>query len=501
MLVSSDNDLAQCHWIQLGNDIGGESGGDKFGYSISLSSDGKTLAVGARVNDGNGLSSGHVRVYKVDSYNNWIQVGNDIDGAMVEEFSGWSVSLPSDGNTLAVGAPRNDGNGEHSGHVRVYKVDSSNNWIKVGNDIDGEKAGDYSGESVSLSSDGKTLAVGAPRNDGNGNNSGHVKIYKVDSSNNWIQVGNDIDGEKAGDYSGESVSLSSDGKTLAVGASNNDANGYYSGHVRVYQVVDSSNIWIQLGNDIDGEKAGDDSGDSVSLSSDGMTVAVGATWNDDNGFFSGHVRVYKVDSSNNWIQVGNDIDGERAGDLSGYSVSLSSDGTTVAVGAPGEYDNEDRSGHVRVYKVDSSNNWIKVGNDIDGEKSGDWSGRSVSLSSDGMTVAVGAPLNDGNGDKSGHVRVYQLVCTTQLPSTHPSASPTTSPSTHPSISPTISTSPSTHPSISPTVSPSTSSFTSPSTHPSTSPTTSPNEALGRTVNVWRISFFIFFAFVFSMVME
>ena len=41
--------------------------------------------------------------------------------------------------------------------------------------------------------------------------------------------------------------------------------------------------WVQLGLDIDGEAADDRSGGSVSLSSDGSRLAIGAIWNDGNG--------------------------------------------------------------------------------------------------------------------------------------------------------------------------------------------------------------------------
>ena len=49
---------------------------------------------------------------------------------------------------------------------------------------------------------------------------------------------------------------------------------------------------IQLGTDIDGEAANDQSGNSVALSSDGTRVAIGASGNDGNGSNAGHVRVY-----------------------------------------------------------------------------------------------------------------------------------------------------------------------------------------------------------------
>jgi uncharacterized protein (DUF736 family) len=96
------------------------------------------------------------------------------------------VSLSSDGKMVAIGAKYNDGNGIYSGHVRVYKLDESDSliqWQKVGDDIDAEDAGDQSGYSVSLSSDGKMVAIGALNNDGNGDNSGHVRFFEWSCSN------------------------------------------------------------------------------------------------------------------------------------------------------------------------------------------------------------------------------------------------------------------------------------------------------------------------------
>jgi len=60
--------------------------------------------------------------------------------------------------------------------------------LKVGDDIDGEAANDQSGYSVSLSSDGTRVAIGAPFNDGNGSNSGHVRVYEY-SGTAWAQLG------------------------------------------------------------------------------------------------------------------------------------------------------------------------------------------------------------------------------------------------------------------------------------------------------------------------
>jgi len=166
--------------------------------------------------------------------------------------------------------------------------------------------------------------------------------------------------------------------------------------------------WKQRGGDIDGEAAGDRSGWSVSLSADGTMLAVGAPWDDGAGYIAGHARVFAWDSDKNeWKQRGDDIDGEAAGDQSGISVSLSADGTALAVGA-WKHDNAGSdAGHARVFAWDSDKNeWKQRGGDIDGEAAYDRSGYSVSLSADGTALAVGAPWNDGGGTDAGHARVY-----------------------------------------------------------------------------------------------
>jgi hypothetical protein len=256
----------------------------------------------------------------------------------------------------------------------VYKRDTNEalGWKQLGGDINGEAATDQSGRSVSLSSDGTIVAIGARCNDGNGSDSGHVRVFIRDPTKTtaqpnqslpnfgpigWTRLGGDIDGEAADNFNGISVSLSSDGTIVAIGAYGNaGVNGYQSGHVRVYKRDTNEALgWIQLGADIDGEAAYDYSGNSVSLSSDGTILAVGANGNDGNGSNSGHVRVYKRDTNEalGWRQLGGDINGEAAGDYSGYSVSLSSDGTILAVGAPeNDGGNGSNAGNVRVFKFE-----------------------------------------------------------------------------------------------------------------------------------------------------
>ena len=106
-------------------------------------------------------------------------------------------------------------------------------WQQQGQDIDGEAADDRSGSSVSMNAAGDRVAIGATYNDGNGSDAGHVRIYNWDGSS-WIQKGQDIDGEAADDMYGSSVSMNAAGDRVAIGATYNDGNGSYAGHVRIY---------------------------------------------------------------------------------------------------------------------------------------------------------------------------------------------------------------------------------------------------------------------------
>ena len=88
-------------------------------------------------------------------------------------------------------------------------------WKQIGQDIDGEAACDYSGGSVALSVDRRRLAIRVTGNDGYGSNAGHVWIYEENDAsdpNEWKQIGQDTYGEAAGGLSGYSVVTSAGGR-------------------------------------------------------------------------------------------------------------------------------------------------------------------------------------------------------------------------------------------------------------------------------------------------
>lgn len=430
---SQRRSLATAIWEQMGDDLDGTAPGDQFGFSLALSDDGSTLAVGAFYKDGTGSTgstltdSGEVRVFRFIN-NQWVQFGPQIQGEGAGDQFGTGVALSRDGNTMVVGGINSSNfNGVATGHVRMFKLIQSGQfliWKKVSPDIDGYAAGDEFGRGVALSDDGNIVAVGAPLVDSvNGADSGRVVVYRyveTSSITGFFPMGSQLDGKGAGNYFGYSVSLSGDGLRLAVGAYKSDGtSGVDSGTIRAFRFL--NNAWVQLGTDIHGEMKGDQLGMSIAMSKSGLVIASGAPLNDGNGVNSGSVRAYKFDGYN-WQKLGDDIDGSAAGDAFGVSVALAREGTVLAIGG---FLNESGTGYVRIFEYSTlTKNWIPYGPEIEGSSPNTLFGRSVGMSEDGNILAVGGPWSSGNGGQtSGLVRVYKIASDSITRS--PTSSPTT----------------------------------------------------------------------------
>ena len=242
----SDSNIGTDTWKQIGQNIMSitvEANSDAFGWSVSISDDGM-IAVGAPNSGINGKGSGHVRIYLLDDNRiNWKQIGGDIDGDMSGDRLGHSVSLAANGTIVVIGAPHAHVNEKiRSGEVKVYQLDSAgSNWERLGKSIFGENDSDMFGWSVDISSDGNTIAIGSR---GYNSSTGSVQVFYLEVSDKgdrqWKPIGQNITGDAKGDKFGSCVSLSDDGKTLAVGAPlHNGRNMENSGHVSVYQMDDS----------------------------------------------------------------------------------------------------------------------------------------------------------------------------------------------------------------------------------------------------------------------
>lgn len=402
---------------QIGSDINGENMGDLSGFSTSMNAEGNIIAIGSPYNDNNGINSGQVRIYKNQS-GNWTQIGNDIYGTSSSGILGYSVSLNDEGNIVVIGAPdHTEPSMFEVGQVKVFE-NQSGIWTQIGEDITGEAFSDHSGYSVSINGEGNIVAIGAPDNEGlNGGNYGHVRVYQY-QNDSWVQLGNDIDGEEQEDNSGFAISLNTEGDIVAIGAQNSNDSFMGAGHVRIYQFQDDN--WVQIGNDIDGDAPNDKLGSSVSLSNDGNRIVIGAI--DHNG--KGQVKAFEFQGTD-WIQLGNDMLGTVSGEDFGVSVALNGEGNIIAIGANRNSDSISGAGQIKLFQL-QENNWVQIGNSINGKKNDERFGTSVTCNNLGDVVAGGAYSNDSIGTNSGAVRVFEnnAIISPPLENTHLSLSQT-----------------------------------------------------------------------------
>ncbi len=321
------------------------------------------------------------------------QIGAGLEGEGAGDQFGSAIALSDNGTRVVIAAPFNNGNGADAGQARVFER-SGNSWVQLGADIDGEFANDRFGYSAAISATGGRIIIGSYLNDGGGTNSGSARVYDL-VGGAWSQVGADINGT-AGRGAGWAVAMSSSGSRVAV--SGRGVGGVANGVVTVYEL--SGGTWTPIGTPFTGI---DELGWSLTMSDDGNRIAFGIPRLGGNAQ-PGATRVYDW-SGASWTQVGADIVGETGADFSGGSVSLSGDGTTLAVGAEaaigqGGAAAADRGGQVRVFRL-SGGVWTQLGADLDGA-TGNYLGTSVSLSGDGTRLMAGGP-------PSGVVRLYALV--------------------------------------------------------------------------------------------
>lgn len=372
-------------WIEQGQPIFGQTDHGKLGALVTYSADGSTLAVGVPGSYDDMNQIGYVKMYRmsVSTGVSWEKIGEDIRGSIMGDNFGVALDLSADGKILAVGAPSHGASPEDAnstpGYARVYYLtegdDSQPIWRQVGKDINGKAPADNFGTVVSLSGDGRTVAISAMRSDKNDTvlDSGHVTIFEVrDEGNVWTQLGGDNDEEASSSLSGWIASAESN--------------------------------WTQLGQDILGDENEGNIGYSLSLSADGRTVAIGSPKvsgpNKEEQF--GSVKLYTFDdAASSWVQLGLNVTGKTRGDEFGYYMTTSADGRTLAIGSPAT-ENANNPGWVRVLSL---NDGQQIGEDIVGTTKNGEFGSALALSEDGKTIAVG---DQDTGNQSGSVRVFKF---------------------------------------------------------------------------------------------
>ncbi|QQR88715.1 MAG: integrin [Myxococcales bacterium] len=454
---------------------------DSFGSIVATSADGNTLAISApgesssatgingNESDNGSSGSGAVYVFVNDGDSGWLQQAYiKASNTDAGDHFGSSLALSADGSTLVVGAWREgssstgiDGEDNNdapaSGAVYAFTRSAEGVWsqqayIKASN----TEVGDFFGTTVALSADGDTLAVGArgekssatgingDQADNQAQSSGAVYVF-TRSNETWSQQAYiKASNTGAGDYFGAAVALSGDGTTLAVGAiyedsantDPNDDSASEAGATYVF-VRGSDNDWFQQAYlKASNTDADDNFGSAVALSADGNLLGV-STFNEassargiDGDQLSNHMpeagAVYLFERAENssWSQTTYiKASNTDTGDGFGFSLALSADGSTLAVGAVweasnavginGDQSNNDfeYAGAIYVFRH-SKTNWSQIAyvklkdNTPISTEFAEFFGISLSLDEHGDSLFAGAPGVEGADISTGTVYLY-----------------------------------------------------------------------------------------------
>ena len=367
---------------------------DYFGHSVTISADGKNIVVGAAYNDGTaGTNSGAAYLFQYDGVI-WQEVkilhASDL---AADDLFGFSVSVTEDGKRVVIGSVYDDDNGSNSGAVYTYQINNvaslnefSVDEVHQPTNITSFSPEVFVSDTVRFNGGSLLLTNTAVAGDNftienQGTGSGQISVSGSDISYEGNVIGtidgtaNGLDGNNllinftTGDASAESLTAlihaiqyqntSADPEavrniSMAIFDEEGASTATISQTINVVAVANIDPIIAEIAEvktiASDGQ-VNDYYGDHIAVSADGSTLVVGSAFVDDNGSDAGAIYVYAWDGSN-WVNEEKliPIDG-AAGDHFGF-VSISDNGNTILVGADWDDDN-DSNGHSTLSKI----NW------------------------------------------------------------------------------------------------------------------------------------------------
>ena len=428
---------------ELEKTVEGSNREDKLGGSVKLNADGTVVVYGVPGYDteGNTDNVGAVFVYRrtiVDSNVSWDKVGTEIIGTRSDGYYGNRTAIDASGTIIVIGDPNdNSSGGWNRGKVVVYK-NKNNSWSLIASieeTIDGARFG----ETFEISENGARMIVGTPGHDGSkggfdvfdlvdyDNNSPSPLVSAFSTTKNvsatFTLSGSDPENDlitfslttnpshgtmvlsdRQVTYTPELDFIGSD----SFGFSVSDGTNVSSETIVPIEVyMRYINNPVAMENSLLGKNSNDQFGKSVDFDANGVTMAVGAPFNDDSFNNAGQVVVYDYDNDQ-WTQKGSAINGLGENYYFGYNVKLSSDGTSLLV-QEGEQGNCCSTSYISVYRF-INDDWVKLGSTI--TKNDYYTMENIALSDDGYKIIIGSSIfnyNDANNNylsNVGKVNVY-----------------------------------------------------------------------------------------------
>ena len=392
---------------------------DLYGSAVAMSED--TIVVTSRVGKSNasGTLSGFAYVYQPDPENNdrWIQTARiSVDNETNSDGFGGAVDM--DGDTIVVGASRDDENGEDVGAAYVFERNSGgvNRWGLTAKLLPDDRTElDFFGIAVAI--DGDMIIVGKIGDDEVASGAGAAYIFSRNKGgeNQWGQItkltAND-GGE--GDRFGASVAIEND--LAVIGANFKDQGEKNGGAAYVYRRdPDSIEDWREVRKLVadDGE-LDDEFGSSVAI--DREVVIVGAPGETSFQGKFGAVYVFENSSEDmdNWTQIDKLVMSDpMRQDQFGRALAIKGD--RIIVGAYRDDDRGMDSGSVTVFeqRPHDSDSWEEVLK-ITAEDGVMFDEFGFSVATDGKTVLIGAIKDDDKGRESGSAYIYTIESSTDI---------------------------------------------------------------------------------------
>jgi hypothetical protein len=301
-------------------------GADNFGCSVAITGDGSVAVVGALAGEDSSNAASGVAYVFTRSGSTWsLQQKLQANDTAAGNNFGCSVAISDDATTIAIGS---SGNSSSRGSVHIFTKPGST-WVQQTKLIASDGiSNDLFGKTVALSSDGNTVASGAP---GNLSSQGAVYVH-TRSGTTWSQQAKLIPSNVAtGDNFGISLDITNNGNLIVAGSAlHNGTNGV------AYTFIRSGSTWSQQYELIPTDLANSDNfGASVSVSNDGSIILVGSPSSDPGGIsMSGSAYIFTKPASN-WVQQTKLTASNKANqDKFGSALVLAGNGGTAAVASP-----------------------------------------------------------------------------------------------------------------------------------------------------------------------
>jgi len=217
-------------WVQFGSTLYGQQAYDELGFEFDISNDGLSMVATRKHSSGPNPDEYEVNIYTYDG-NDWIVTGTLYGINEYHSAFGFAVAMSGDGMRIAASAPYDNLNNSvwDAGRVRVFRLNNGN-WVPIAQSIIGVED-ERLGTTLELNDDGTRLIIGSRYHL---SQSGEIKVY--DHETVWILKQPTLIGEAINDFSGHSMDLSRNGNHIIIGAPGNDDGGADSGHARVYNI-------------------------------------------------------------------------------------------------------------------------------------------------------------------------------------------------------------------------------------------------------------------------